>query len=102
MDGKPGNAISSVRLEELLDMSDQRQKSTSKAPATPEPARGSGARLGTAKVIVEKTYAQLGRLLRQRPDQKELAAWALMETFDVRLTEAEQRIDRVLARLKVE
>lgn len=83
-------------------MSDQEQKSFSKEPATPKPAHGSGTHLGTAKVIVEKTYARLGGLLRQNPDKKRLAASTLMESFDVRLTEAEQRIDRVLARLNVE
>jgi len=55
-----------------------------------------------AKVVVEKTYARLGGFLRQGPDQKKLAVSTLMESFDVRLTEAEQRIDRVLARLNVE
>ncbi len=32
----------------------------------------------------------------------ETDAWALVETFDGRLTEAEKRIDRVLARLNIE
>ncbi len=38
-----------------------------------------------------------------KPEEAEEAeAWALVETFDSRLTEAEKRIDRVLARLGVE
>jgi len=52
MDGKPGSATSSIRFEELLDMSDQRQEPISKALATPKPMRGSSAHLKTAKEAV--------------------------------------------------
>ena len=36
------------------------------------------------------------------PDSDEAEVWALAKTFDARLTEAEKRIERVLARLGVE
>lgn len=34
--------------------------------------------------------------------EEETEAWSLVETFDGRLTEAEKRMDRILARLGVE
>ncbi len=60
----------------------------------------------SSALIIEKISAMLragtDATLQVASDRTEAQAWALVETFDSRLTEAEKRIERVLARLGAE
>ena len=73
-------------------MSDWKPEATDPAIA-PETAKAAAA---------VKARADDLRRFQPQHNQVEDEAWALVDTFDDRLTEAERRIDRVLARLTVE
>lgn len=68
-------------------------------PGASDPAVTSETAKAAAAV---KTGADDLRRFQPHHNQVEDEAWALVDTFDNRLTEAERRIDRVLARLNVE
>ncbi len=73
-------------------MPEQDQKSSPESPAVS---------VERASAMMRSGMSELARIASNQTEA-DAEAWALVETFDGRLTEAEKRIDRVLARLGVE